>query len=200
MELTAVTTPSCQRVSLNTFPWKNAAISVSPWCSPWSRGEQVFLESKQCIKTSQASLGKQPTSPDATTGFPRNDDGCRNSILMTCHFPDLRSASDWSVPRGNFASTDQMSFRRETSACVEMWEWKSEWDFFEIQTLNAAEKFHLPDQNLLAVLHKFVGTWRWVFCLCLVTVPSEPWQFQADVFCQIHSSQLLGYWYLSVLF
>ena len=72
--------------------------------------------------------------------------------------------------------------------------------FFLIQTLNAAEKFHLPNQNLLVVLHKFVGTWHWVFCLCLVTVPSEPWQFQADVFCLTRSSQLLGYWYLSALF
>ena len=125
MELTAVTTPSCQRVSLNTFPWQNAAISVSPWCSPWSRGEQVFLESKQFTKTSEASLEKQQTFRDATTGIPRNDDECRNSILMTCHLQDLGSASDWSVPRGKFALTNQMSFRRETSACVEMWARKS---------------------------------------------------------------------------
>ena len=121
MELTAITTPSCQRVSLNTFPRKNAAISVSPGCSPWSRGEQVFLESKQFTKTSEASLGKQQTFRDATTGIPRNDDGCRNSILMTCHLPDQGSASDWSMQRGKFASTNQLSFRRETSACVEMW-------------------------------------------------------------------------------
>ena len=69
----------------------------------------------------EASLGKQPTSPDATTGFPRNDDGCRDSILMTCHLPDPGSASDWSMPRGKFASTNQLSFRRETTACVEIW-------------------------------------------------------------------------------
>ena len=63
----------------------------------------------------EASLGKQPTSHDATTGCPRNDDGCRNSIPMACHLPHLGSASDWSVPRGKFASADQMSFRRVTS-------------------------------------------------------------------------------------
>ena len=45
------------------------------------------------------SLRKQPTFGDATTGFPvkcrlRNER--RNSILMTCHYPDLGSASDWS--------------------------------------------------------------------------------------------------------
>ena len=125
MELTNVITPSRQRVSLNTFPWKNAAISASRWCSPWSRGEHVFWESKQFTKTSEASLGKQQTFRDATTGIPRNDDGCKNSILMTCHFPDLGSASDWSAPRGKFALTNQMSFRRETSACVEMWARKS---------------------------------------------------------------------------
>ena len=45
------------------------------------------------------SLRKQPTFGDATTGFRakwhlRNER--RNSILMTRHYPDLGSASDWS--------------------------------------------------------------------------------------------------------
>ena len=44
------------------------------------------------------SLRKQPTFRDATTGFPtkwrlRNEH--RNSILMTRHYRDLDSASDW---------------------------------------------------------------------------------------------------------
>ena len=44
------------------------------------------------------SLRKQPTIADATTGFPakwrlRNERG--NTILMTRHYPDLGSASDW---------------------------------------------------------------------------------------------------------
>ena len=47
---------------------------------------------------SVVSLRKQPTFRDATTGFPakwrlRNE--CRNSILMTRHYPDLGIASDW---------------------------------------------------------------------------------------------------------
>ena len=47
---------------------------------------------------------KQPTFRDATTGFPakwrlRNER--RNSILMTHHYPDLGSASDWSGRVGN---------------------------------------------------------------------------------------------------
>ena len=50
------------------------------------------------------SLRKQPTFGDATTGFPTK--GCqrnerRNSILMTCHYPDLGSASDWPCCMGN---------------------------------------------------------------------------------------------------
>ena len=44
------------------------------------------------------SLRKQPTFCDATTGFPtkrrlRNER--RNSILMTIHYPDVGSASNW---------------------------------------------------------------------------------------------------------
>ena len=44
------------------------------------------------------SLTKNPTFGDATTGFPtkrrlRNER--RNSILMTLHYADLDSASDW---------------------------------------------------------------------------------------------------------
>ena len=45
-----------------------------------------------------SSLRKQPTFGDATTGFPakwRLRNKRRNSILMTRHYPDLGSASDW---------------------------------------------------------------------------------------------------------
>ena len=50
------------------------------------------------------SLRKQPTFRHAFTGFPakwgqRNER--RNSIVMTCHYPDLGSASDRSCPDGN---------------------------------------------------------------------------------------------------
>ena len=44
------------------------------------------------------SLRKQPTFGEATTGFHtkwRLRNKRRNSILMTCHYPDLGSASDW---------------------------------------------------------------------------------------------------------
>ena len=34
------------------------------------------------------------TFPDATTGFPAKNKR-RISILMTCHYPDLGSATDW---------------------------------------------------------------------------------------------------------
>ena len=88
------------------------------------------------------SLRKQPTFSDATTGFPakwrlRNER--RNSILMTRHYPDLGSASDWSCRVGNLlqpirsttqiwvvtrhqygisALVSQTSFRGETSGGV----------------------------------------------------------------------------------
>ena len=53
---------------------------------------------------SHASLRKQLTCGAATTGFPtkwhlRNER--RNSILMTCHYLDLGSASDRSCRMGN---------------------------------------------------------------------------------------------------
>ena len=46
---------------------------------------------------SYCNLSKRPTFREVTNGFPtkwrlRND--CRNSLLMTCHYPDLGSASD----------------------------------------------------------------------------------------------------------
>ena len=56
------------------------------------------------IRGGSASLRKQPTFGDATTGFPakwRLKNERRNSILMTRHFPELGSASDWSCRVGN---------------------------------------------------------------------------------------------------
>ena len=44
------------------------------------------------------SLRRQVTFGNAATGFPAKwclRKECRNSILMTCHYPDLGSASDW---------------------------------------------------------------------------------------------------------
>ena len=44
------------------------------------------------------SLRKEPTFCDTTTGFPaksRLRNKRRNSILMTRHYPELGSASDW---------------------------------------------------------------------------------------------------------
>ena len=88
------------------------------------------------------SMRKQPTFGDATTAFPtkwrlRNER--RNSILMTRHYTDLSSASDWSCCVGNliqpvrsatqiwvvtpnqygiFALVSQMSFGGETNGSV----------------------------------------------------------------------------------
>ena len=59
------------------------------------------------------SLRRQPTFHDVTSDFPakwclRND--CRYSLLMTCHYPDLFSASHWSCQEGKFASTNQKHY------------------------------------------------------------------------------------------
>ena len=57
-----------------------------------------MLSSLKYRDLSVVSLRKQPSFRDATTGFPakwrlRNE--CRNSILITRHYPDLGIASDW---------------------------------------------------------------------------------------------------------
>ena len=57
--------------------------------------QETYLFDTSCYF---ASLRKQPTFGDATTGFPakgrlRNER--RNSILMTRHYSDLGSAPDW---------------------------------------------------------------------------------------------------------
>ena len=106
--------------------------------------EQItyFFWWKKKGKKSFPWLRKQPTFGDATTGFPtkwrlRNER--RNSILMTRHYPDLSSASDWLnqmshaarpirsttqiwvVTRHQYgisAFVSQTSFRGETSGSV----------------------------------------------------------------------------------
>ena len=91
---------------------------------------------------SNSSLRKPPTFRDATTKLPRkmtSKHRRRNSILMTCHYPDLGSNSDWLkqisdaerpirsttqifvVTRHQYgisALVSQTSFRRETSGGV----------------------------------------------------------------------------------
>ena len=88
------------------------------------------------------SLRKQPTFHDVTTGFPEKwllRNSCRNSILMTRHYPDLGSASFWLKQNSSRCTTDhsttqiwivtshrygisalvaQTSFRGETSGGV----------------------------------------------------------------------------------
>ena len=47
---------------------------------------------------SNSSLRKPPTFRDVTTKLPQkmtSKHRLRNSMLMTCHYPDLGSASDW---------------------------------------------------------------------------------------------------------
>ena len=93
----------------------------------------------------KTSLRKQPTFRDPNTGFPakwRLRNKRRNSMLMTCHYPDLGIASDWlkkiSYAAGPVRSTTQIwvatrhqnsisvlvfhtSFHGETSGGVAKW-------------------------------------------------------------------------------
>ena len=74
----------------------NSIIAVSIWLS-WSPKHSMIDCKTACPR-------KQSTVRDVTTGFPakwrlRNER--RSSILMTCHYPDLGSASDWSCRVGN---------------------------------------------------------------------------------------------------
>ena len=100
------------------------------------------MGSDHLYQAAVASLRKQLTFDDATIGFPvkwRLRNKHRNSILTTCHYPDLGSASGWfnqisHVARpirsmtqiwvvmchqyGISALVSQMSFGGETSGSV----------------------------------------------------------------------------------
>ena len=61
----------------------------------------------------RVNLRKRPTFGDTTTGFPdkwllRNER--RNSMLMTRHYPNLGSSSDWSCRVGKFDLTNQKHY------------------------------------------------------------------------------------------
>ena len=67
-------------------------------CTIMERALGNRKQGQPSVSCEQTSVRTQPTFGDATTGFPakwrlRNE--CRNSILMTRHYPDLGSASDW---------------------------------------------------------------------------------------------------------
>ena len=64
-------------------------LHVCVWCIPFYQ---------RCVPEMCLSSRKQLTFGDATTGFPakrRLRNKCRNFLLMTCHYLDLGSASDW---------------------------------------------------------------------------------------------------------
>ena len=73
----------------------------SMWIDPEEDVIHVHLldvRHKSPKRTQLHSLRKQLTYCDATTGFPakrRLRNGRKNSRLMTRHYPDLGSASDW---------------------------------------------------------------------------------------------------------
>ena len=85
-------------VTLRLIPSEELRRTVRPSFVWWSSTEKkktlhAFAHTKQ-----DYSLRKEPTFCDATSGLPaklrlRNER--RNTTLMTCHYLDLGSASDW---------------------------------------------------------------------------------------------------------
>ena len=140
----------------------------------------LITETHSVIDCKTASLRKQSTFRNVTTGFPakqrlRNEN--RKSILMTCHYPDLGtgSASAWSCRVGNFtqpirsttqiwevtrhqyrisALVSQKSFGRETSGSVGKSRLFSQAKPFLVTLISIAFCFRcrLPNQD-----HEFRG-------------------------------------------
>ena len=75
--------------NVNFSPQRKRVHNLSPrkWQSNW-------------IDNRFTSLRKQPTFGDPTTGVPARNER-KNSILMTRHYTDLGSTSDWSYRVGN---------------------------------------------------------------------------------------------------
>ena len=90
--------------------WYSKCIIPTPFFGSW-----LHRQNFNCALRQYASLRKQLTFGDATTGFPakfRLRNKRRNSILMTHHQPYLGSASDWlnqiSHEAGPIRSTTQI--------------------------------------------------------------------------------------------
>ena len=87
--------------SLMQFIWltKRERHKVSSsWVFSTAHAQDLIFWSFIVLSISFYLLRKEPTFRHINTGFPakwrlRNER--RNSILMTCHYPDLGSASDW---------------------------------------------------------------------------------------------------------
>ena len=69
------------------------------WSDNERKREKLSQETKGLWNASNSlSWEKQQTFRDPTTSFPaewRLRNKCRNSMLMTCHWPDLGRVSDW---------------------------------------------------------------------------------------------------------
>lgn len=76
----------------------------------WSDCQRQYQYQLHYLQRKNNCMVWNETCCGTTTGFPvkrcqRNV--CRGSILMTYHYPDLGSASDWSYHKGKFVSTNQ---------------------------------------------------------------------------------------------
>ena len=86
------------------------------------------------------SLRKHPTFRDASTDFPANwrRNERRNSILMTRHYPDLVSTSDWSCREENLL--------RPTICTYQIWQWR----FISMEFLRLFLRRHFAGKSVVA--------------------------------------------------
>ena len=89
----------CCRIIYQTQP----TFEMTPGFKPFTIS--ILFSSMPCrlLRSIAWEKVKQLTFGDATTGFPakwRPRNECRNSILMTLHYPELGIASDWSCRVG----------------------------------------------------------------------------------------------------
>ena len=111
---------------------------------------------KTLWKEVSCSLRKQSTFGDATTGFPakwrlRNE--CRNSILMTRHYPDLMTRHQYGIS----ALVSHTSFGGETSSSADKCRLFSQARLADVTTENQMLKssiVYIPLLDFPSLLHQ----------------------------------------------
>ena len=88
--------------SRRSIAWR--PLMTAAWETTWSRGAKThtiavpLASNVNRFVSKSSSLRKQSTFREVATwtlAKPRLSNEHRNNILMTCHYPDLGSASDW---------------------------------------------------------------------------------------------------------
>ena len=131
--------PPCQQSALESLLADLLVILVCG-CVVWLKRHKITVKyctlitinqrprEEDCISVIQVKnlpiLRKRTTLPNATNGFPakwRLRNKCRNSILMTRHYLDLRNYLWLVMPRVKFASTNQKHYPDLGSDVLSVW-------------------------------------------------------------------------------